>query len=203
MIIGPKYKIARRLNAPVFEKTQTQKFALSQANKTKKTSRGPRQKSAFGEQLTEKQKARYTYLLTEKTFSNYVKKAMASKGQTVPTLMGLLEGRLDNVVYRIGVATTRSGARQMVSHGHITVDGKKVTIPSYQVSLGEVISIRESSLKKPLFTGVSEKLTAVTPPNWIKVDPAKNQATITGAPSLAGKTDTIFDMNAVIEFYSR
>jgi len=203
MIIGPKYKIARRLNAPVFEKTQTQKFALSQAKKSKKTSRGPRQKSAFGEQLTEKQKARFTYLLTEKQFSNYVKKALASKGNTVPALYGLLEGRLDSVTYRAGFATTRSGARQIVSHGHMTVNGNRVTIPSYQISVDDVIGVREASQKKPLFVGISEKMALVTPPNWIKVDSAKIQAKITGAPSSGGKVDTLFDLNSVIEFYSR
>ncbi len=205
MIIGPKYKIARRLNAPVFEKTQSQKFALSQARKTKTkgSGRGPRQKSAFGEQMIEKQKARFTYLLTEKTFSNYVRKAIEGRESTVPTLFGLLESRLDNVVYRIGLATTRSGARQMTSHGHVTVNGKRVTIPSYQVYEGDVIGVREGSLKKPLFVGATERMKNFTPPVWIKTDPEKVQAVITGKPSIANKTDTLFDLNLVIEFYSR
>lgn len=204
MIIGPKYKIARRLNAPVFEKTQTQKFALSQAKKGKtKGSRGPRQKSAFGEQMIEKQKARFTYLLTEKTFSNYVRKALSAKGSTVPTLYSLLENRLDNVVYRMGLATTRSGARQMTSHGHVTVNGRRVDIPSYQVSEGDVIAVREGSAKKPLFANASERMKAVTAPAWIKADPEKMQAIISGTPSITNRTDTIFDLNLVIEFYSR
>ncbi len=205
MIIGPKYKIARRLNAPVFEKTQTAKFTLSLAKKGKKSSksRGPRQKSAFGEQMIEKQKARFTYLLTEKAFSNYVKKATAAKGNTIPTLYALLEGRLDNVVFRMGLATTRSGARQMASHGHITVNTKRVTIPSYQVSVGDVIGVREASAKKPLFVGATERMTAVTAPTWIKADPTKVQATVTAIPNFANKTDTLFDLNMVIEFYSR
>ncbi len=205
MIIGPKYKIARRLNAPVFEKTQSQKYALSQAKKgTKKgAGRGPRQKSAFGEQMAEKQKARYSYLLTEKQFSNYVRKAMDSSESTVPLLFSMLESRLDNVVSRISLATTRSGARQMTSHGHITVNGKRVNIPSYKVSEGDVIGVREGSLKKPLFVGASERMKAITAPNWIKVDSDKIQATITGKPSMANKTDTIFDLNLVIEYYSR
>lgn len=203
MIIGPKYKIARRLNAPVFEKTQTQKFALSAARKTKKGKGGPRQKTAFGEQMAEKQKARFTYLLTEKAFSNYVKKAMATKGSTVPALFGLLERRLDNVVYRMGLATTRSGARQIVSHGHITVNNKRVTIPSYQVNQGDVVNVRAGSAKKPLFVTATEKMKAVTAPNWIKADAEKVEATVTSLPTLTHKTDTIFDLNTVIEFYSR
>lgn len=206
MIIGPKYKIARRLNAPVFEKTQSQKFALSQAKKggaKKGAGRGPRQKSAFGEQMIEKQKARFSYLLTEKQFSNYVRKAMDSSESTVPTLFGMLETRLDNVVFRMGLATTRSGARQMTSHGHVTVNGTRVTIPSYKVSEGDVIGVREGSLKKPLFVGASERMKAITAPNWIKADSDKIQAVITGTPSMANKTDTIFDLNLVIEYYSR
>ncbi len=204
MIIGPKYKIARRLNAPVFEKTQSQKFALSQARKSKKSvSRGPRQKSAYGEQMIEKQKARFTYLLSEKQFSNYVRKAIAGKDSTVPTLFGLLEGRLDNVVYRIGLATTRSGARQMTSHGHVTVNGKRVNIPSFRVSEGDIISVREGSAKKPLFAGASERMRNFTPPIWIKTDPEKIQAVIIGKPSMVSRTDALFDLNLVIEFYSR
>jgi len=204
MIIGPKYKIARRLNAPVFEKTQTQKYALSAARKSKtKSSRGPRQKSAFGEQMAEKQKARYTYLLTEKAFSNYVRKAIAATGSTVPTLYTLLEGRLDNVVYRMGLAATRSGARQMTSHGHVTVNGRRVDIPSYQVREGDKIAVREASAKKPLFANASERMKNATAPAWIKADPEKVSAVISGQPSFANKTDTIFDLNAVIEFYSR
>lgn len=204
MIIGPKYKIARRLNAPVFEKTQTQKFALSQARKSKtKTSRGPRQKSAFGEQLAEKQKARYTYLLTEKQFSNYVRKALATKGSTVPALYGMLERRLDNVVYRTGLSATRSGARQMTSHGHITVNDRRVNVPSYQVREGDVIAVREASTKKTLFATGAERMKAVTAPAWIKTNPDKLSATIAGEPSIANRTDTIFDLNQVIEFYSR
>jgi small subunit ribosomal protein S4 len=203
MIIGPKYKIARRLNAPVFEKTQTQKFALSAARKTKKGKGGPRQRTAFGEQMAEKQKARFTYLLTEKAFSNYVRKAMDSKENTVPALFGLLERRLDNVVYRMGLATTRSGARQMVSHGHIGVNGKKVTIPSYQALQGDKIEVRPNSQKKPLFANASEKMKNITAPTWIKADAEKVQAEILNLPSLTHKTDTIFDLNTVIEFYSR
>lgn len=204
MIIGPKYKIARRLNAPVFEKTQSQKFALSQARKSKKgVSRGARQKSAYGEQMIEKQKARFTYLLSEKQFSNYVRKAIAGRESTVPTLYRLLEGRLDSVVYRIGLATTRSGARQMTSHGHVTVNGKRVNIPSFRVSEGDVIGVREGSAKKPLFSGAMERMKNFTPPVWIKTDPEKIQAVITGKPSMANKTDALFDLNLVIEFYSR
>lgn len=204
MIIGPRYKIARRVGAPIFEKTQTQKYALSQGRRAKNSERGPRQKSDFGLQMQEKQKARFTYLLTEKQFSNYVKKAIATKGNTISILFNSFERRLDNVLFRMGFAPTRAASRQMVSHGHITVNGRRVTIPSIQVKENDVISVREGSLKKPLFATIEDKIKNVTPPAWIKTDVAKKQGTIAGMPNLeAEKAGLMFDLNAVVEFYSR
>ena len=115
MIIGPKYKIARRLGAPVFEKTQTQKFALREQNRSTggKMGKKPRAKSDYGLQMIEKQKARFSYGLSERQFSNYVKEALEKKTpKTTQTIFEFLERRLDNTVYRMGFATTRSGARQ-------------------------------------------------------------------------------------------
>src|SRR3989344_4607185 len=165
MIIGPRYKIARRVGAPIFEKTQTKKYALSQARRGKTSSRGPRQKSDYGVQMLEKQKARFTYLLSEKQFSNYVKKAIGTKGNTVSILFNFLEQRLDNVIYRMGFAPTRAGSRQMVSHGHITLNGKRVTIPSIQVREGDIVAVRAGSAKKPLFETLSEKIKDLTTPS--------------------------------------
>ena len=204
MIIGPRYKIARRVGAPIFEKTQTQKYAASQARRSKSGERGPRQKSDFGVQMVEKQKARFTYLLMERQFSNYLKKAIATKGHTVSIFYGLLERRLDNVIFRMGFAPTRAASRQMVAHGHITLNGKRVTIPSIQVRVGDAIGVREGSSKKPLFLNLSERAKNTTPPAWIKVDAEKRQATITGVPNFeTEKAGLMFDLSAVIEFYSR
>lgn len=204
MIIGPRYKIARKVGAPIFEKTQTQKYAASQARRAKSSERGPRQKSDFGLQMAEKQKARYTYLLLERQFSNYVKKAIATKGNTVSLLYSLFERRLDNVVYRMGFASTRAASRQMVSHGHITVNGKRVTIPSIQVREGDTIGIRAGSLNKPIFATISEKIKNTTTPAWIKMDLDKRQAVISGMPNYeTEKVGLQFDLSAVIEFYSR
>jgi small subunit ribosomal protein S4 len=141
MIIGPKYKIARRLGAPVFEKTQTQKFSVRSERKMK--NRGfSKQKSEFGQQLNEKQKARMYYGVSEKQFSKYVKEAISKKAsKAVGLLFETLETRLDNLVYRLGFAQTRYQARQFVGHGHILVNGKKVTIPSYVVKQGDTISL--------------------------------------------------------------
>src|SRR5262249_14892440 len=125
-----KYKLAKRLGASIFEKTQSQKFAIAaeRSAKNKKRSRGA---SEFGKQLLEKQKVRVTYGISERQFSNYIEDAMASKaGAPAEMLHRALELRLDNVCYRLGLASTRRAARQMVSHGHITVNGVKTTIPS-------------------------------------------------------------------------
>src|SRR5438128_843190 len=149
MIIGPKYKIARRLGAPIFEKTQGQKYALHLERKGKK--RGfSKPKSEYGIQMNEKQKARFTYGLSEKQFSNYVKEALSKKSSNASGMIfEFLETRLDNIIYRLGFAPTRLGARQMVSHGHIAVNGKRVTVPSKRVYLGDKIEIVERSKGKP------------------------------------------------------
>ncbi len=203
MIIGPKYKIARRLGAPVFEKTQTQKYVLSQTKKTKTKRGGPKQRTDFGMQMNEKQKARFSYLLSEKQFSNYVKKALSAQGtDNAGMLFEILERRLDNVVLRAGFAHARGLARQMVSHNHIQVNGKTVNIPSYRVSVGDVITVREGSSKKPLFNNLEERLQAKTAPSWIKVDASQKRAEVQGAPKV-DKGELLFDLNSVIEFYSR
>lgn len=200
MKIGPKFKIARRLGAPVFEKTQSPKYAASASKKAKKS--GPKQRTDFGIQMAEKQKARYTYLLTEKQFSNYVKKALAKKGSSSELLLSQLESRLDNAVLRAGFATARGSARQMVSHNHITVNGKIANIPSYALSIGDVIGIRAGSLPKPLFKDIETRLQGKTAPSWIKVDFTKKTAEVQGVPK-PETAELLFDVNSVIEFYSR
>ncbi|MEQ1561319.1 MAG: 30S ribosomal protein S4 [Nitrospira sp.] len=202
MITGPKYKIARRLGAPIFEKTQTQKYALHLERKGKKKGFS-KAKTEYGLQLNEKQKARFIYGLSEKQFSNYVKEALAKKSAKTPeTIYQFLETRLDSVIYRLGFSSTRGGARQIVSHGHITVNGKRVNIPSLRVSLGDKIEIAKRSTQKPLFANLDEKIKNVTVPSWIKFDAVKKVAEIQGMPVLV-KSENMFDLNTVIEFYSR
>jgi small subunit ribosomal protein S4 len=202
MIIGPKYKIARRLGAPVFEKTQTQKYALRMERKGKKSGFS-KPKSEFASQLTEKQKARFVYCVSERQFSNYVKEALLKKTQNKSqAVFEFLETRLDNVVNRIGFSSTRLGSRQMVSHGHITVNGKRVNIPSIRVKVGDKIGIREGSKDKSLFTKNDNGQKDVNVPSWIKFDATKKIAEITGIPQYI-QSDNMFDLNAVIEFYSR
>ncbi len=201
MITGPKYKIARRLGAPIFEKTQTQKYAMHLERRGKGGFKKP--KSEFGLQLNEKQKARFTYGLGERQFSNYVKEALAKKSANAPELIfQYLELRLDNVLYRLGFSTTRSGARQMATHGHISVNGRRVNTPSVRMKVGDKIEIAQRSLNKTLFANIDEKIKNVTVPSWIKLDAEKKVAVIQGMPVLV-KSENMFDLNAVIEFYSR
>lgn len=202
MITGPKYKIARRLGAPIFEKTQTQKYALHLERKGKK--RGfSKAKSEYGIQMNEKQKARFTYGLSERQFSNYVKEALLKKdSNTSQIIFEFLETRLDNVLYRLGFSSTRLGSRQMVSHGHITVNGRKVDTPSKRVIVGDKIEIAPRSIKKTIFENLDEKTKNVVVPSWLKYDPIKKIAEVQGKPQLV-KTENMFDLNAVIEFYSR
>ena len=140
---GPKSKIARKMGEPIFgeDKVLSRKnYAPGQhgANKRSKL-------SEYGTQLREKQKAKYTYGVLERQFSNLFKKASAARGVTGEVLLQLLESRLDNVVYRLGIAPTRAAARQLVLHRHVTVDGQVVNIPSYQVVPGQVVAVREKS----------------------------------------------------------
>lgn len=201
MKIGPKYKIARRLGATVFEKTQTQKFALRQEKKAKKSFGG--MKTEFGIQLNEKQKARMVYVVAERQFKNYVKRSLEKKGVSpTDTLFSALETRLDNVAYRSGFAPTRLGARQMVAHGHLALNGRRVTSPSTAVRVGDKISINKRSEAKPLFSSHESRIKEIAIPAWIKLDHTKKVVEIVGTPSYV-KTENLFDLNTVIEFYSR
>lgn len=203
MQIGPRYKIARRLGPAVFEKTQTQKFQLSEARHAKKKGdKRPKALSDFGLQLIEKQRVRFSYGITERQLSNYVAKASETKGgNTAEKLYGLLETRLDNAVYRLGIAHTRRLARQMVSHGHFLVNGKRTTVPSYPVKIGDIITPREGSKKSVLFANIPKKLENYSVPKWLKFDGDKLTAEVVGGPAL--ETGGAFNLNTVLEYYSR
>lgn len=205
MLTGPRYKIARRVGAPVFEKTQTAKFAVSEARKSKvRTKKRPRAKSDFGLQLNEKQKARYVYGLTERQFRNYVREAIAQKGvDSGEALYKKLEGRIDNIIYRAGLARTRRLARQIVSHGHIMVNNHRITIPSHILSVGDVFSVRPQSTTKKLFTTASEEAAGVALPNWISFDLKKFEGKVTGEPKLSDAQDILFNVNTILEFYTK
>ena len=141
---GPKTKIARKFGEPIFgddKSFEKRNYPPGQHGNNKRRSK----KSEYAIQLMEKQKAKYTYGILERQFRNLFKKATASKGITGEVLLQLCESRLDNVVYRMGLSNSRRGARQLVSHRHITVNGEIVNIPSYNLKAGDVIAVREKS----------------------------------------------------------
>jgi small subunit ribosomal protein S4 len=162
--------------------------------------------SEYGEQLRAKQKMRITYGLMEKQFAMYVKRATArhetGEGAVTPSLKLAreLESRLDNIVFRAGFANTRALARQLVSHGHILVNGRRNTIASHQVKVGDAISIREGSKSAKVFTGLAEKLTGMAPNHMLSVDPSKLEAKVTGE---VREVEPVFDTQKVLEYYSR
>ena len=159
-------------------------------------------KSEYATQLTEKQKVKFVYGIQEKQFRNYYDKAARHEGNTGENLLSLVERRLDNVVYRLGFANSRRQARQLVNHGHFTVNGNRVNIPSYQVKTGDVVAVCEKSISNNFFKALKEADTFVAAPKWLDRD--KN--TLTGkVVALPTQADIDFDIavHLIVEFYSR
>jgi len=166
---------------------------------------GPKGKvrlTGYGTQLREKQKARRIYNILEKQFKNYFIKASKKKGDTSDFLLQLLEMQLDNVVYRLGFARSRQQARQVVGHGLIFVNNKKVNIPSFQVKAGQTISVKPSMLEKPLFQNLPQILKKHETPNWLAMDIGKLEGKVLGTPKKE-EVKTQFDPKLIVEFYSR
>lgn len=156
--------------------------------------------SEYGQQLNEKRKVRNTYGLREKQFANYVESAMASKGgKTTDLIYQSLEGRLDNVVYRAGFAVNRALARQLVSHGHITVNGKRTTIASYKVKIGDVVAVRENSRQNTYFIKLFEKFEHKAP-SWLTYNSKDHSFNVKSLPTAEEKG---FNFQTIVEFYSR
>lgn len=194
--------MCRRLGSGVFEKCQTAKYVQSEAKKSR-VAKGKRPKalSDYGTQLIEKQKVRFSYGISERQLSKYVEKATTTKGvSATDKLYEQLENRLDNVVYRLGFANTRRFARQLVSHGHFTVGGRKTTIPSQEVHVGDIISVREGSRKSPIFTDFDKKAKNASWPKWLKFTPESLQAEVTAKPK---NEEQFLQLDTVLEFYSR
>ena len=200
MISKPKFKICRRLGPGVYDKCQTAKFTSSTKGSLS-GGRRPKAPTEYGTQLLEKQKIRFSYGISERQLSNYVKKASQIKGAgTVPKLYEQLESRLDNVVYRMGLGASRCAARQMVSHGHFIVNNHRVTIPSHGVKTGDVVKIREGSKSKKIFDNLTDRLKDYNAPAWLSFDLNSMEGRILASPK---NIETFLDLNAVLEFYSR
>jgi small subunit ribosomal protein S4 len=191
-----QYKVCRRLGTAIFEKCQTEKFARTVVEKRGR----PRNVSTYGLQLLEKQKTRFSYGIREGQLSRYVEGALAVAGNPAANLLERLELRLDNVVYRLGLAKTRRQARQEVSHGHFLVNGRKVRVPSIELKVGDRVAIRPASLPRGIFTNLGERLKEYQLPAWLEFDINSLEGKVVGKPS---SQEGVLDLNAVLEFYSR
>ena len=196
---GPKSKIARRFKDPIFgpdKALDKRQYGPGQHGPNKRRGK----QSEYAVQLAEKQKAKYTYGILEKQFRNMFKKATASKGITGEVLLQLCEGRLDNTVYRLGAATTRSAARQFVSHKHITVNGQVVNIPSYAVKIGDVVGIREKSKS---LEAITDSLAAKTTSfDWLDWNPSQMEGKVVGIPTREMIPENIKEQ-LIVELYSK
>lgn len=195
---GPAYKKSRRLG---FSTLENGKELAKRPYAPGQHGAGRRKKpSEYGIQLQEKQKIRFMYGLNEKQFRRLFDKASKMKGITGENFLKLLESRLDNIVYRMGLATTRRAARQLVNHGHICVNGGKVDIPSYQCKPGDVISVKENSMEHPAVRASLEA--KVSTPAFVEFDAKKLSGTYVRLPE---RSELNADINEslVVEFYNR
>ena len=196
---GPKTKIARKFGEAIFGEDKTlekRNYPPGQHGSSKRRGK----KSEYAIQLMEKQKAKYTYGILEKQFRNLFEKASRSKGVTGEVLLQLCESRLDNMVYRFGLSPSRSGARQLVSHRHITVNGSIVNIPSYQVKKGDVVGVREKSKSLNIIQEANSK---DYPSNeWLSWNKDKLQGTYVNVPERAQIPETIKEQ-LIVELYSK
>ena len=158
-------------------------------------------KSEYAMQLTEKQKVKFVYGMQERQFRSYYEKASRAEGNTGEVLLSMLERRLDNVVYRLGYASTRREARQLVNHGHFTVNGKRVNIPSFLVKVGDLVAVCEASVSKPRFKKMKEDDAFVAAPKWLDRDKNTLQGKVVAIPT---KEDIDFEIaeHLIVELYS-
>ena len=200
---GPKAKKVRRQGVNLYGSDKYDKILARKPNGPGKSPRdqAPRL-SEYGTQLKEKQKARDMYGLTERQFRRMYDSATKVTGQTGDALKKMLECRLDNVIYRAGFSQTRIQSRQFVGHGHFLVNGVRVTIPSFQVKPGQVITIRTQSKDSPVFAPILAAHEKYLPPSWLKVDPKAMRVEVTAAPK-PEDAERAVEMRQIIEFYSR
>ena len=196
---GPKTKIARKFGEPIFgEDKSFEKRNYPPGQHGNARRRG--KKSEYAIQLMEKQKAKFTYGILERQFRNLFEKASRSKGVTGEVLLQLCESRLDNVVYRLGLSTSRSGARQLVSHRHITVNGSILNIPSYQVKKGDVIGVREKSKTLNIIVEANGKDASAY--EWLSWNRDQLQGTFVSVPERLQIPENIKEQ-LIVELYSK
>ncbi|KRP28718.1 30S ribosomal protein S4 [Polaribacter sp.] len=196
---GPKTKIARKFGEAIFgedKNFEKRNYPPGQHGAAKRRGK----KSEYATQLMEKQKAKYTYGILERQFSNLFKKAQASQGITGEILLQLCESRLDNVVYRMGVSTSRSGARQLVSHRHISVNGEIVNIPSFRLKEGDIVAVREKS--KSLQTIENALASSINVYEWLTWNADKKEGTFVKVPERLQIPENIKEQ-LIVELYSK
>ena len=196
---GPKTKIARKFGEAIFgddKSFEKRNYPPGQHGNNRRRGK----KSEYAIQLAEKQKAKYTYGILERQFSNLFKKASASKGITGEVLLQLCESRLDNVVYRMGVSPTRRGARQLVSHRHITVNGEIVNVPSYSLKPGDVVGVREKSKSMTVIENSLSNNSNVY--EWITWNSATKEGTFVSVPARLQIPENIKEQ-LIVELYSK
>ncbi|ACA31773.1 30S ribosomal protein S4 [Histophilus somni] len=202
--LGPKLKLSRREGTDLFLKSGVRAIDTKCKIDTAPGQHGARKPrlSDYGSQLREKQKVRRIYGILERQFRNYYKEANRLKGNTGENLLVLLEGRLDNVVYRMGFAATRAEARQLVSHKAIVVNGRVVNIPSFQVSVNDVVAVREKSKKQARIKASLELAEQREKPTWLEVEAAKMEGVFKRVPE---RSDLSADINEhlIVELYSK
>jgi len=196
---GPKSKIARRFKEPIFgpdKALERRSYGPGQHGPNKRMGK----QSEYAIQLSEKQKAKYTYGILERQFSNLFKKASAMKGITGENLLILCESRLDNTVFRLGIAPSRRGARQLVGHKHITVNGNVVNIPSYRLKVGDVVGVREKS--KSLEAISNSLASSNTKYDWLNWDSSSMSGSMISVPSREMIPENIKEQ-LIVELYSK
>ena len=198
---GPRARICRRLEFPVFE---SEKFSAIRKNYPPGQHGQSRRKklSNYGVQLREKQRIKYLYGVLEKQFRNYFKKALNKDGATGDNLLISLESRLDNTVYRLGLANTRSAARQLVSHKHFLVNNKVVNIPSYNLSEGDIIEVRSKSKKNDIFLNSMRRIKNDNPMPWLTLDKSKLRGVFDKVPTREEISEPLNEQ-LVVELYSK
>jgi len=195
---GPKTKIARKFGQPIFgddKSFEKKKYPPGMHGPNKRRGK----KSEYAVQLEEKQKAKYTYGILERQFANMYKKANAKPGITGEILLQLCESRLDNVVYRFGIAPSRSAARQFVTHKHITVNGEVVNIPSYQLKAGDVVSVRE---KSKTLNAITDSLKSRSTYDWLIWNDEQMSGTFNSVPERIQIPEDIKEQ-LIVELYSK
>ena len=197
---GPRVRISRRFGTPIFGASKYLERKNYPPGMHGPKSRRKHTEYALG--LIEKQKLRYYYGLQERQFLGVYQRALRQRGVTGETMLQILETRLDNVVYHLGFANTRAAARQMVGHGHVLVNGKKVSIPSYSLKVNDVVEAKDTSVSRQMATRSLEISTSRVVPDWLQLDKNAFKGTVLRVPN-RDDIQPIANEQAVVEFYSR